>query len=100
LIEDSLEMAEEHEVELFFHCAEDCRVDAVAEGYLIERDGTVLRLVLPPNGSTELHRGSLSPVAGWVSRGFDRRQPTSTIVWRTKLAAPALLRTTIQIDKS
>jgi hypothetical protein len=100
LIEDSLEMAEEHEVELFFHCAEDCRVDAVAGGYLIERDGTVLRLVLPPNGTTELHRGSLSPVAGWVSRGFDRRQPTSTIVWRTKLAAPASLRTTIQIDKS
>jgi hypothetical protein len=35
-----------------------------------------------------------------VSRGFDRRQPTGTIVWRAKLAAPALLRTAIQIDKS
>jgi hypothetical protein len=100
LIEDSLEMGEEHEVELFFHCAEDCRVDAVADGYLIERDGITLRLTLPANGTAELYRGSLSPLLGWVSRGFDRRQPTGTIVWRAKLAAPALLRTAIQIDKS
>jgi hypothetical protein len=93
-------MGEEHEVELFFHCAEDCRVDAVAGGYLIERDGITLRLALPANGTAELYRGSLSPLLGWVSRGFDRRQPTGTIVWRAKLAAPALLRTAIQIDKS
>src|SRR5205823_745480 len=100
LIEDSLEMAEGHEVELFFHCAEDCRVDAVAEGYLIERDGVALRLVLPANGATELYRGSLSPLLGWVSRGCDRRQPTSTIAWRARLTAPALLRTTIQIAQA
>jgi len=97
LIEDSLEMAEAHEVELFFHCAEQCRVDAVAEGFLIERDGIVLRLVLPAGGAAELYRGSLSPLFGWISRGFDRRQPTSTIVWRAKLSAPALLRTTMEI---
>ena len=84
-------------MELFFHCAEDCRVDAVAEGYIIERDGIALRLVLPPNGAAELCKGSLSPVLGWISRGFDRRQPTITIAWRAKLSAPALLRTTIQI---
>jgi hypothetical protein len=97
LVEDSLEMGEEHEVELFFHCAEDCRVDAVAEGYLIERDGIALRLALPAGGASELYRGSLSPLLGWVSRAFDRRQPTSTIAWRAKLSAATLLRTTLQI---
>ena len=100
VIEDSLDLAEAHEVELFFHCAEQCRVDAVAGGYLIERDGIALRLVLPASGTAEIHRGSLVPVLGWVSRGFDRRQPTSTIVWRAKLAAPALLRSTIEIKQS
>ena len=100
VLEDSLEMAEAHEVELFFHCAEQCRVDAVAEGFLIERDGIVLRLVLPAGGAAELYRGSLSPLFGWISRGFDRRQPTSTIVWRAKLSAPSLLRTTMQIEKT
>jgi hypothetical protein len=97
VIEDSLTMAEEHEVELFFHCAEDCRVDAIAQGYLIERDGIRLRLTLPAGGSAEVYRGSLAPLSGWISRGFDRRQPTSTIVWRAKLSALALLRTEIEI---
>jgi len=100
LIEDTVEMAEEHEVELFFHCAEDCRVDAAAEGFLIERDGISLRLILPAHGTAEIYCGSLSPLSGWVSRGFDRRQPTSTVVWRAKLAAPTLLRTTIQISRA
>jgi len=98
LIEDSLEMGEEHEVELFFHCAEDCRVDAAGEGYRLERDGIALHLQLPAGGASELYRGSLSPLLGWVSRAFDRRQATTTIVWRAKLSTPALLRTIIQID--
>ena len=97
VIEDSLVMAEEHEVELIFHWAEDCRVDAVADGYLVERDGIQLHLALPAGGSTEIYRGSLSPLCGWISRGFDRRAPTSTIVWRAKLASPTLLRTEIAI---
>ena len=74
--------------------------NAVAEGYLIERDGIALRLMLPANGTSELYRGSLSPLLGWVSRGFDRRQPTSTIAWRARVGAPMLLRTTIQITKA
>ena len=100
LIEDSLEMGEEHEVELFFHCAEQCRVDAVAGAYLIERNGIALRLVLPEGGTSELYKGSHSPVLGWISRGFDRRQPTATIAWRGKLSTPTLLRTTVQIEKA
>ena len=100
LIEDSLEMGEEHEVELFFHCAEECRVDAVADGYLIERDGIAVRLTPPAGGASELYRGSLSPLLGWVSRAFDRRQATTTIAWRAKLSTPTLLRTIIQIEKA
>jgi hypothetical protein len=100
VVEDSLDMAEEHEVELFFHCAERLRVDAVPGGYMLERDGVAATLVLPPGGAAEVYHGSLSPLAGWISRRFDHREPTSTIVWRTRLAAPAILRTTIQIGDS
>ena len=72
----------------------------MADGYLIERNGIRLHLALPGNGSSELYRGNLSPVMGWVSRGFDRRQPTTTIAWRAKLSAPVLLRTTIEIKNA
>jgi Heparinase II/III-like protein/Heparinase II/III N-terminus len=97
VIEDSLAMAQAHDVELLFHWAEDCRVDAVADGFLVERDGITLHLALPAGGTAEIHRGSLAPLWGWVSRGYDRRQPASTIVWRAKLSTPALLRSAISI---
>lgn len=99
VIEDSLVMAQMHEVELLFHWAEDCRVAALAEGFLIERDGIRLRLTLPAGGSAELYRGSLAPLYGWISRGYDRRQATSTVVWRAQLAAPTLLRSEIDIAR-
>jgi hypothetical protein len=93
-------MGDEHEVELFFHCAEHCRVDAVDGGYVLEHDGIRVRLLLPENGSSEVHRGGLSPILGWVSRGFDRRHATTTIVWRAKLMAPAVLRTLLEITRA
>jgi len=89
-VEDALDMAATHEVELFFHCAEHCRVEETAGGYRLERDGIVLELTLPPDGTSEV-------VTGWVSRSFDRRSPTATIVWRAKLGSRAVLRTTIRI---
>jgi len=98
VIEDSLDLAQEHEVELLFHFAEQCRVDLVGDGALIERDGITLKMTLPPQGATELYRGSLAPLYGWISHGFDRRAPTGTLVWRAKLAAPAILRSEIAIS--
>jgi len=95
-IEDSLEMASEHEIELFFHCAEDCTVSPVAGGYRIEREGAAIELILP-EGPSEVLRGSLAPIGGWVSRAFDRRLPSSTIVWRTRQFAPSVLRSEIRV---
>ena len=46
----------------------------------------------------EVHAGSVSPIFGWVSREFDRRHPAPTIVWRARLAGPAVLRTEILLD--
>jgi heparinase II/III-like protein len=97
VIEDSLDMAETHEVELIFHFAEECRVDIVAEGVLVEREGITLRLRLPEGGAAEIYSGSLAPLFGWISRAFDRRSATRTLVWRAKLAAPAILRSEIEI---
>ena len=100
LVEDTLEMGEEHDVELFFHCHEDCTVDAIAGGYLIARAGTTLRLLLPQveNAASALHCGSVAPLLGWVSRSFDARRPAPTIAWRARLANRAVLRTEILIS--
>jgi hypothetical protein len=99
-IEDTLEMAEEHEVELLFHCAEDCQVDAVPEGYLVGRnDAAAAKLALPSleGARARVERGSLSPICGWVSRSFDCRAPSSTIVWHARLAGRVVLTTEIAL---
>jgi hypothetical protein len=44
-----------------------------------------------------VHKGSTQPILGWVSRAFDRRVPTHTIVWRARLAGPTELRTEIAL---
>jgi hypothetical protein len=91
-------MGDEHEVELFFHCAEACGVAAVPGGFVISRDGVQATIVLPPCGDSSLHKGEVAPILGWVSRAFDRREATHTIAWRARLAGPALLRTEISLS--
>ncbi len=99
VLEDTLEMAEEHDVELFFHCHEDCKVDPTPAGYVVSRKGVSINLALPQveQAAKTVYRGSLAPMLGWVSRAFDVRAPAPTIVWRARLASRAVLRTEIQI---
>ncbi len=100
LVEDTLEMEDEHHVELLFHCAEDCTVTPDGAGFLVAREGASARIVLPADGAASVYQGSLSPVFGWVSRGFDRRKPAPTLVWAARLRGPAVLRTTIQLSEA
>ena len=97
VVEDTLEMAQEHQVELFFHCHERCRVDAIPGGFLLSRRRRSVKLLLPALGEARLERGALSPMLGWVSRRFDRREQTTTIVWQARLTGQAVLRTLIEI---
>jgi hypothetical protein len=99
VVQETLEMAEDHDVELFFHCSEHCSVSPADNGFLLMRDETAIRLILPqaPNARFELYRGSLAPMAGWASRAFDTRAPTSTIAWLARLTGRAVLRTEIHI---
>jgi hypothetical protein len=96
-IDDRLEMKGQHEVELFFHCAEASRVEAIEGGFAVTRGGQSLRLVLPtaPGASATVLSGSEAPIAGWVSRRFDRKVASPTIVWRARLRGDASLRTAI-----
>ena len=100
VVEDTLEMAEDHEVELFFHCHERCRVEPVEDGFVVAHGGRTLRLRLPQadHARSLLYRGSLAPVAGWVARGFDTRVPATTIVWQARLTGAAVLRSELWLE--
>ncbi len=100
VIEDRLDMASEHEVELRFHCHEDCAVREIWGGAEIERGAARIRMALPPGipAQVDVLRGSTAPIAGWVSRRFDRKVPSPTIVWKARLARSTVLRTILEIE--
>lgn len=95
VVEDRLEASRSHQVELFFHFAEECRVSPAPGGFVAERAGIALRLVLPADaqGSARVHHGSIAPIAGWTSRRFDVKRASPTVVWRASTAGACVLRT-------
>jgi len=101
VIDDTLQMAGTHIIELFFHCDEHTRLCAASDsGYLLSHEGRTIRIQLPviaePTCATEqIHCGSTQPMAGWVSRRFDVRQPAPTLHWRAQLHGTTTLRTEI-----
>jgi hypothetical protein len=97
LVEDRLQMAGEHAIELFFHCSERCRVDRAPDGYRISQDERAIFLELPQRqGATaRVSCGSIEPISGWVSRRFDMRQPAPTIAWHARLMGDVVLRSEI-----
>jgi len=99
VVEDHLEMGEDHEVELFFHCHEESTLVPTGWGYLVRRENCALRIALPQAGGArvQVYRGSLAPMSGWVSRAFDRRAPAPTIAWSARLSGHAVLRTEISV---
>jgi hypothetical protein len=96
-VEDVLEMQEAHDVELFFHFSEQCRVEPREGAWSVSSGDSSLRILLPADGQAELLVGSVSPIAGWISRAFDRRAPSPTLAWRARVTGNAQLRTLIEI---
>ena len=97
VIEDALQMAGEHDIELFFHCGERCRVDPLPDGFAVRQEASMLTITLPHSeyGSSCVYHGSSAPISGWVSRRFDDKQPSPTIAWRARLKGEAVLRSEI-----
>jgi hypothetical protein len=100
VVEDTLEMAEEHAVELFFHCHENALVEPTEHGYCVRRGDASLKIDLPrmAQANLQVYHGSLSPMCGWVSRAFDTRAPAPTIVWTARLTGRAVLKTEMVVN--
>ena len=97
VIEDILQMAGEHDINVFFHCSERCNVDPAPDGFTLRQGGRTLSLKLPQaeGASAHVYHGSVAPIMGWVSRGFDQKLPAATIAWQARLKRNVVLRTEI-----
>jgi hypothetical protein len=99
VVEDYLEMRGPHDVEIFLHCAPEAQALPLPGGAKVLRAGMAVHVQWPDleDGRGEILRGRTEPIAGWVSRRFDRREPAPTLVWRARLARDCVLRTVIDL---
>jgi hypothetical protein len=85
-IGDELEGLGPHEVAVYFHLAEGCSVARDGENrWRIEVAGGLMTLVLDPALSVQEEVARESPISGWVSRGYHRKVPATTLVGRCRL---------------
>lgn len=87
VIEDELQARATHDVEIFFHLSEDCRLVPAADHlYRIEIAGSdrLWWLELDRSLAPAVLIASEDPPAGWVSRGYHRRSPAVTLVGRVR----------------
>ncbi|MEP7244976.1 MAG: alginate lyase family protein [Gammaproteobacteria bacterium] len=86
-----------HEVERFWHVAEECSVK-VADEHTVVIDSPRASLTLRCEGATriEVARGSEKPRLGWVSRHFGLRAPTTTLILRDSIKGATTLRTALR----
>ena len=96
MITDSLECHGAHTVEISFHFSEACDVWQVERSIFLAAHGTKrLRLHLDARLTPTLYHGSEQPIAGWVSRTFDVKVPTVTLVARGRMTRTTEFRTEI-----
>jgi hypothetical protein len=87
-----------HRVERFWHFSERCAVE-LARGRVEARNETV-RLTIDtaePDAQGRLLRGETKPIAGWISRRFGQKEPTSTVVFVNDIRGTCKLRTRMQV---
>ncbi|MES2159786.1 MAG: alginate lyase family protein [Pseudomonadota bacterium] len=97
VVKDTLQCRSEHSIALHWHFAEGCRVAAADGGVLVLGQRQGLRMRCDWGDGPALLRGAQAPIAGWISRRFDEKQPTTTVIWRGKVTGTTEIVTELQL---
>jgi hypothetical protein len=98
-ITDELLCRGRHVAESYWHFAETCEVSLEPDGSVLAVNGE-RKIRLIPGGrdvEVEMRRGKAGPIGGWVSRQFDVKSETTTMVCRSTISGNTQLRTRIEI---
>lgn len=97
-VTDHLQCRGVHELEMFWHFAEDCRVEASNHVITARRGRVKLQMTLPETTKVELVRGREEPPLGWISRSFDARTPCCTVRASRLIRGSVHLVTLIEVE--
>ena len=80
-VRDEIHTRGDHRVDICYHLAEHCRVEAAGDNrYLIDAGPGKVVLQFDPRLSVERVSGNTDPIGGWVSRGYHQKVPSTTLV--------------------
>jgi hypothetical protein len=98
---DELECAGTHDVEVFWHFAEDCQVELAGSQVEVSKGGVRLRLRTTGADLTpECVKGRYMPLLGWVSRSFDQKTASPSVRWFGRVTGSSKWLTTLTIETS
>jgi hypothetical protein len=99
LVTDELLGSGTHQVEMFWHFGEHCAVLANGRDVRVSCGDVLLSMTLPQELRCNVHRGVERPEpTGWISRSFDAKVPTTTLIASGRIAGAARLVTRFNID--
>ncbi len=101
LLKDEVAAKEEHFIEQCFHFSEDCEVKVMGGNRaLIRNHGRELELRFDKKLTVKKYKGSLDPILGWVSRRFDCKEMSTTLVNSGYIKGNSILETLIEIREA
>lgn len=99
-IQDEIKSHGSHAITIYFHLAENCSSRVLQKNQLeISVAGHHVMLELDPRLQVETLSGSDAPIAGWVSRGYHRKAPATTIVARAACNGNSTFVSHVQIGR-
>jgi hypothetical protein len=94
---DTIESADFHVIEQFFHLSAECTVQRLTESlWQINNNGSVLEIEFDGSTTTDLFQGCTAPIIGWESIGYGRKRPSPTIRTTRECKGTCHLRTVIR----
>ncbi len=98
VIDDIFECKEAHTIHRYWHFSEDCKVTLANQQIIVNNAGVQISLTATQsNMKINKYVGTTDPIQGWVSRHFDVKTPTSSVVWETPIKGRTCLQTNIDL---
>lgn len=81
VVQDEVLGRDRHHVTLYWHFAEQCRVEPKGDNrFDVDFGGGTVVFSMDPSLKVSIMRGSTDPIGGWVSRGYHRKTASVTLV--------------------
>lgn len=99
-VTDTLECQAKHQVELFWHFPETCRIQVNGNEISARCDGQTAGIMMPGvDWQPRVVSGQETPPLGWISRHFDRKISSTSVVWSGQISGTTTLDTEIHLGR-